>query len=105
MSPCGTPLPGGARLPLRRGAAPAGTRGAQRPGADVTADEPVAEGCGNRTHREPEGPAADFEDQETHQDPCPSTTAYLSIRPCPPPSVMLCSGGGEGLSRAFSLRP
>ena len=46
----------------------------------------MAEGCGNRTHREPEGPAADFEDQETHQDPGPSTVANASIRRLVPPS-------------------
>jgi len=34
----------------------------------------LAEGCGNRTHREPEGPADGFEDRETHQDPFPSVS-------------------------------
>ncbi len=41
----------------------------------------VAEGCGNRTHREPKGPANGFEDRETHQDPFPSLllTSYYIV--------------------------
>src|SRR5579872_1102408 len=42
----------------------------------------VAEGCGNRTHREPEGPADGFEDRETHQDPCPSLSLHPTTSRC-----------------------
>jgi acetate---CoA ligase (ADP-forming) len=77
---------GGRADPHRRpaGAVPAGQAavGIRSPGRRVgnkahtrrffSSTSAVAEGRGNRTHREPEEPAGSFEDCEAHQDPFPS---------------------------------